>query len=364
MSKFIVSAGGSGGHLFPAQALAQEFIKRGHSVQLMTDSRANDFAADFPAEKVHVIPSATPNFRRPIKALEAGISILQGIAKSRRILKKEDPDAVIGFGGYPTFPPLIAATLRGIPTILHEQNAVLGRANRATARFADIIALSFDRTKYADKFEDKCTVTGNPVREVVHEMAGVPYPAIDPDGPINVLVTGGSHGARVFSDMLPGAMMNIPDELRQRIRLVQQCREEDLKRVTAVYAETRLNVELAPFFKDLPRRISRSHLVICRSGASTIFELARIGRPGIYVPLPGSLDQDQLHNAKNMVDVGGGVILEQGTLSPHLLAKELTIILSDPEKLKNMAANAKKLSLHDAVQKLASVAEQAANEEE
>lgn len=364
MSKFVVCAGGSGGHLFPAQALAQELKRRGHSVQLMTDRRANSFVADFPAEKTHIIPAATPNFRDPAKAFQAGISILQGIVKARGILKKEDPDAVIGFGGYPTFPPLIAATLRGIPTVLHEQNAVLGRANRATARFADIIALSFDKTKYSEKFEEKCIVTGNPVRDVVHEAAKIAYPQLDDDGPINVLVTGGSQGAQVFSDMLPGAMMNIPDELRKRIRLVQQCRQDDMKRATAVYAETRLNVELAPFFKDLPRRIAKSHLVICRSGASTVFELATIGRPGLYVPLPGSLDQDQLHNAQNMVDVGGGIILEQSTLSPYSLAKELTIILSDPEKLKSMAQNAKKLCLQNAVQKLALVAEDAANEEE
>jgi len=364
MSKFIVSAGGSGGHLFPAQALAHELKRRGHSVQLMTDKRANNFVADFPAEKTHIIPAATPNLRKPAKAFQAGISILQGIAKAHGILKKEDPDAVIGFGGYPTFPPLIAATLRGIPTVLHEQNAVLGRANRATARFADIIALSFDKTKFSEKYEGKCVVTGNPVRDVVFEAAKKPYPVLEEDGPLHVLVTGGSQGAQVFSDMLPGAMMNIPDQLRQRIRLVQQCRQEDMKRATSVYAETRLNVELAPFFKDLPRRIANSHLVICRAGASTVFELAQIGRPGVYVPLPGSLDQDQLHNAQNMVDVGGGVILEQGTLSPHLLAKELTIILSDPEKLKTMAQNAKKLSLQNAVQQLAQVAENAANEEE
>jgi len=363
MSKFVVSAGGSGGHLFPAQALAQELARRGHSVQLMTDRRANNFVADFPADKTHIIPAATPNFRAPAKAFQAGISILQGISKAHGIFKMEDPDAVIGFGGYPTFPPLIAATLRGVPTVLHEQNAVLGRANRATARFADIIALSFEKTMHADKFDSKCIVTGNPVRDAVHEAAQIPYPDLGDEGPINLLVTGGSQGAQVFSDMLPGAMMNIPDELRKRIRLVQQCREEDMKRVTSVYAETRLNVELAPFFKDLPRRIANSHLVICRAGASTVFELARIGRPGCYVPLPGSLDQDQLHNAQNMVDVGGGLILEQGTLSPHSLAKELTIILSDPENLKTMAQNAKKLCLQNAVQKLALVAENAANEE-
>ncbi|WP_299349020.1 undecaprenyldiphospho-muramoylpentapeptide beta-N-acetylglucosaminyltransferase [uncultured Maritalea sp.] len=364
MSKFIVSAGGSGGHLFPAQALAHELMRRGHTVQLMTDKRANSFVAEFPAEKTHIIPAATPNLRAPAKAFQAGISILQGIAKAYGILKREDPDAVIGFGGYPTFPPLIAATLRGVPTVLHEQNAVLGRANRATARFADIIALSFDMTKFAEKFEDKCIVTGNPVRDLVVEAAKKPYPALHDDGPINVLVTGGSQGAQVFSDMLPGAMMNIPDQLRSRIHLVQQCRADDLKRATAVYAETRLNVELAPFFKDLPRRIANAHLVICRAGASTIFELAQIGRPAIYVPLPGSLDQDQLHNAQNMVDVGGGVILEQGNLSPHLLATELTKILCDPEKLKTMAQNAKKLSTQDAVAKLALVAQDAANEEE
>ena len=363
MSKFMVVAGGTGGHLFPAQALANELQKRGHTVHLVTDNRANNFAADFPAEKTHIVPSATPNLRNPLQTAEASLTILQGIAKSYTLMKKEEPDAVIGFGGYPTFPPLIAASLRGIPTVLHEQNAVMGRANRATARFADKIALSFPTTKYADKYEAKCVLTGNPLRDIVLQVANKPYPAIDDDGPINVLVTGGSQGAQVFSDMLPGAMLNIPDELRNRIRLVQQCREDDLKRATSVYADSRLNVELAPFFKDLPRRIANSHLIICRAGASTIAEIAAIGRPAVYVPLPGSLDQDQLHNAKNIVDVEGGWILEQGTLSPHSLATELTKILVDTDRLRVMAGNAKKAGRPDAVVNLANIAEQSAQEE-
>jgi UDP-N-acetylglucosamine--N-acetylmuramyl-(pentapeptide) pyrophosphoryl-undecaprenol N-acetylglucosamine transferase len=363
MSKFMVVAGGTGGHLFPAQALANELIKRGHTVHLVTDKRANNFADDFPAEKVHVVPSATPKLRNPLQTAEACLTILQGIAKSGRIFKKEQPDAVIGFGGYPTFPPLIAASLRGIPSILHEQNAVLGRANRATARFADKIALSFPETKYADKYQNKCQLTGNPIREMVLKVADTPYPALDDEGPINLLVTGGSQGAQIFSDILPGAMMNMPDQLRNRIRLVQQCREDDLKRATSVYAESRLNVELAPFFKDLPRRIANAHLVICRAGASTIAEIAAIGRPAIYVPLPNSLDQDQLNNARNIEAVNGGWILQQDTLSPHSLATELTKILADPATLQKTAENAKKAGRASAVLKLADIAETAAQEE-
>ncbi|MGJ8528150.1 undecaprenyldiphospho-muramoylpentapeptide beta-N-acetylglucosaminyltransferase [Maritalea sp.] len=363
MSKFILVAGGTGGHLFPAQALANELIRRGHKVQLMTDRRANNFADDFPADKVHIIPAATPNLRSPVKTFQAGVTILQGLAKAYGVLKKEDPDAIIGFGGYPTFPPVLGASLLGIPSVLHEANSVLGRANRALARFADIVALGFTKTKYAEKFSEKCVMTGNPVRDQVFEAAKKPYPAIDDQSPIHLLVTGGSQGAQIFSDVLPGAMMNLPDELKNRIRLVQQCRQEDMKRATSVYAENRLNVELAPFFKDLPRRISNAHLVICRSGASTIAEMSVIGRPGIYVPFPGSVDQDQLHNAQNMVEADAGVIIEQSTLSPLSLAKELTIILSDEQKLQKMAMNAKTLGMHDAVQQLAKVAEKAAQEE-
>jgi len=360
MSTYMLIAGGTGGHLFPAQALAQELVRRGHNVQLMTDARARTYAKDFPADKMHIIPSATPSLRNPIKAFQAGITILQGIAKSRAVLKKEKPVAVIGFGGYPTFPPFLAAKMLGIPGVLHEANSVLGRANRALARFSKVVALGFEKTRYSDTYATKCIFTGNPVRDVVHEVAKTPYPTIDDESPIYITVTGGSQGAQVFSDMLPGAVINLPDQLRARIRLVQQCRQDDLKRATAVYAETRLNVELAPFFPDLPRRISKSHLVICRSGASTVAEMSIIGRPGLYVPFPGSIDQDQKHNAQNMVDAGAGKILDQGTLSPNSLATELTIMLSDPETLKSMAANAKIVGLIDAVQRLAIAAENAA----
>jgi UDP-N-acetylglucosamine--N-acetylmuramyl-(pentapeptide) pyrophosphoryl-undecaprenol N-acetylglucosamine transferase len=357
MKRFMLMAGGTGGHLFPAMALAQELQRRGHAVELMTDHRVDSYGGDFPAEAVHIIPSATPSLRNPLKFVTGGLTILRGIAVAWRRLGKSRPDCVVGFGGYPTFPPFIAASLLGIPGILHEQNAVMGRANRALVRFADMLALSFARTKFADGRALEQVLTGNPVRDRVRTVAGEPYPALDGDSPIRLVVFGGSQGARAISDIVPAALAGLAEPLLRRLQVVQQCRADDLDRVAEVYRQARINVELATFFTDLPERIARSHLVIGRSGASTIAELTVLGRPAILVPLPGAIDADQKHNAQVMAAAGAGWVLEQATLSPQSLGTALTQLLSEPAKLSAAAAAARSLGQPRAVEKLADLAE-------
>lgn len=297
MTKFMLMAGGTGGHLFPAMALAQELIRRGNTVELMTDHRVETYGADFPAGQIHIVPSATPSGKNPLVMAGAAFRIVGGIAIAFGKLRASKPDCVIGFGGYPTFPPFIAANLLGIPGILHEQNAVMGRANRALGRFADILAMSFANTKFADAQNLEKVLTGNPVRDRVRVAAATAYPALTSDSPIRLVIFGGSQGAKALSDIVPAAVALVPDAIRHRLQIVQQCRAEDLDRVAEVYRQAKVNVELAAFFGDLPERISRSHLVIARSGASTIAEVTVLGRPAILVPLPGAIDADQKNNA-------------------------------------------------------------------
>ncbi len=357
MSKFVLIAGGTGGHLFPAMALAQELTRRGHEVHLATDKRVKAYGGDFPASRTHIIAAATPSLHHPVKFIAAGFTIVRGIMSAFVMLGRVRPDCVVAFGGYPCFPPFVAASLRSIPGILHEQNAVLGRANRALARFAKVLATQFETTKGAEKFSLEKVVTGNPVRDQVQEAAAIPYPEISDAAALNLLIFGGSQGARVFSDLVPKAIAKLPPELKKRLRIVQQCRPEDLERVTKFYAAAHVNVELATFFADLPERMAAAHLVVARAGASTIAELAVLGRPAILVPLPGSLDQDQRANATMMQRAGGGWLYEEDTLSPQSLGKRLEALFADPKRLQTAARDAKKLGRPDAVKKLADVAQ-------
>jgi UDP-N-acetylglucosamine--N-acetylmuramyl-(pentapeptide) pyrophosphoryl-undecaprenol N-acetylglucosamine transferase len=357
MKTFVLMAGGTGGHLFPAMALAQELARRGHRVELMTDHRVESYGADFPASAIHIVPSATPSLSNPIKFVGGGLKILRGMAVAFGKLRAIKPDCVIGFGGYPTFPPFLAANFQGIPGILHEQNSVMGRANRALARFADVLAMSFATTKFADTFSLEKVVTGNPVRDRVRAVSGVPYPAVTVDGPIRLVIFGGSQGAKALSDVVPEAIALVPEAIRQRLQIVQQCRSEDLDRVAEVYRRGKVNVELAAFFTDLPERISQAHLVIGRSGASTIAELTVLGRPAILVPLPGALDADQKNNALVLEAAGGGWLADQATLSPQSLGTRLTDLLTDPATLTKAAAAARSLGQPRAVEKLADIAE-------
>lgn len=363
MSTFVLMAGGTGGHLFPAMALAQELRRRGHDIQLMTDHRVSSYGDAFPARDVFVVPSATPSVRNPLKFAAAAFTILWGVTVAFGRLGGRRADVVVGFGGYPVFPPFLAARLRGIPGILHEQNAVMGRANAALARFARMLALSFPKTARTEPYASKCVVTGNPVRDRVREaVAAVPeYPALEPDGPLRVLVFGGSQGARAFADLVPPAVATLPPELRARLRISQQCRPEDLDRVAEAYRQARVNVELAPFFDDLPMRMAQSHLVVSRAGASTIAELCVVGRPAILIPLPGSIDADQKNNALVMEAAGGAWVAEQATLSPQSLGTRLNSLFGEPETLRQAASAARSLGRPDAVERLADLAEQLAS---
>ena len=360
MSRFVLMAGGTGGHLFPAMALAQELRRRGHDIQLMTDHRVEAYGGDFPASATHIVPSATPSVRNPVRFLMAGAKIAWGICVAYFDLGGIRPDAVVGFGGYPVFPPFMAASIRRIPGVLHEQNAVMGRANRALAKRASVIGVSFPKTLKAEAFADRTVVVGNPVRDRVRAAARTPYPVLEAEGPIQVLVFGGSQGARVFADLVPPVIAELPQELRSRLRISQQCRPEDLDRVAETYRRAKVNVELAPFFDDLPERMAASHLVVSRSGASTVAELTAIGRPAILVPLPGAIDADQKNNALVMEAAGAGWIAEQATLTPQSLGTRLASLLSDPATLVAAAAAARSLGQPDAVVNLADVVERLA----
>jgi UDP-N-acetylglucosamine--N-acetylmuramyl-(pentapeptide) pyrophosphoryl-undecaprenol N-acetylglucosamine transferase len=348
-------AGGTGGHLFPAMALAEELRRRGHEIHLMTDHRVTGYGDRFPATKTHIVPSATPSVRDPLKFVTAGVRIVGGIAVAWSKLRRIGADAAVGFGGYPVYPPFVAARVAGIPGVLHEQNAVMGRANRALARFARILALSFEKTMHTEQYAEKSRLVGNPVRDRVRVVAGTPYPEIADT--LRLLVFGGSQGARAFADLVPPAIAELPPDLRGRLQVTQQCRPEDLDRVAEAYRKAKVNCELQAFFDDLPERMAQSHLVIARAGASTIAELTVIGRPAILVPLPGSLDADQKNNALLIDAAGGGWLAEQATLSPHSLGTRLAQLLGSPQTLQKAAAAAKSLGRPDAVERLADIAE-------
>jgi UDP-N-acetylglucosamine--N-acetylmuramyl-(pentapeptide) pyrophosphoryl-undecaprenol N-acetylglucosamine transferase len=360
MSVIVLMAGGTGGHLFPAMALAQELRRRGHVIHLMTDERVAGYGDNFPATQTHIVPSATPSISNPLKLVLALAKLGWGTVVAWQMLGGVKADAAVGFGGYPTVPSFLAGRLRGVPGILHDSNAVLGRANHALARFANVLALSFAKTARIEGFEQKVALTGNPVRDRVCAVANAPYPPLGAGEPIRLLVFGGSQGARAFADLVPPAIALLPPELRSRLRLVQQCRAEDLDRVAEAYRQAKVNVELAPFFTDLPEKMAQSHLVISRSGASTIAELCVIGRPAILVPLPGAIDADQKVNALVLDGAGGGWIAEQSTLSPPILAERLKSLLAAPETLARAAVIAKSLGRPDAVALLADLAEKLA----
>jgi UDP-N-acetylglucosamine--N-acetylmuramyl-(pentapeptide) pyrophosphoryl-undecaprenol N-acetylglucosamine transferase len=355
----LLAAGGTGGHLFPAAALAQELARRGYTVELATDIRAEKYGVEFPARAIHRIPSATLTSRNPFAVGMTFSRLGIGYFGALRLLKRIEPLAVIGFGGYPTLPPIIAARTLKIPTAIHEQNAVMGRANRLLSRFVDKIALSFKPTKLlrADA-EAKARVTGTPVRDAVLAYRDVAYVPPDASGRLLLLVFGGSQGAHFFSQAMPPALQLLPEEMRQRVMVVQQAREEDLDQLRAAYKKAGIAVHLAPFFRDLPERIAKSHLVIARAGASTVAELMAIGRPCLLVPLPHALDNDQLENATRLEQGGGGWCVGQKELTDQCLAQELERLFASPGLLAKAAGKAKAMAETDAVRKLADLAEE------
>lgn len=351
----LLAAGGTGGHLFPAEALAHELKARGWAVHLATDDRAGRYAGSFPADKVHAISSSTIGSRNPIAVLRAFWSIWRGVRQASAVISAIKPAVVVGFGGYPTLPPLYAATRRNVRTIIHEQNAVMGRANKALAARATAIAGGF--LKAAGPYAAKIFETGNPVRPAALEAARQPFAAPAENGPVNLLVFGGSQGARYFSDTVPEAVALLPEALRKRLRLTQQARPEDEARVRERYRELGVTADVSPFFSDLPARMAAAHLVISRAGASTVLELSIIGRPALLVPLPHALDDDQGHNASILVDVGAAVMRRQPDLDAATMANELAQLVDSPERLINMAEAAKSVGKADATRLLADLAE-------
>jgi UDP-N-acetylglucosamine--N-acetylmuramyl-(pentapeptide) pyrophosphoryl-undecaprenol N-acetylglucosamine transferase len=355
-SPIVVAAGGTGGHLFPAEALAGALVKRGWPVHLVTDGRAEKYGEAFSPGTVHRIRSAT-FAGGAVDRLKAGAKLGIGLGEAFLLMRRTKPAVCVGFGGYPTVPPVLAASLAGVPTIIHEQNAVLGRANKFLASRVTAIAAGTGRVRLTEAEKARMTETGNPVRPAVREASTIPFPPHGDGDRLNLLIFGGSQGARYLSEVVPPALALLEPALLARLAVTQQCRPEDLDGVRAAYEKLGLTADLSPFFRDLPARIAGSHLMISRAGASTVAELAAIGRPAIMVPLPHALDHDQHANAAILADVGGGWTIRQEELTPERLAIELKHLFSRPERLAKAAAAAKAVGRLDAAEKLADLVE-------
>lgn len=358
--KILLAAGGTGGHLFPAEALAHELIERGWSVELVTDDRANRFSGEFPA-KINAVSSATFASRNPVSLLRSLLKIWAGFKQSTALINRLKPSLVVGFGGYPTLPPLFAATRRNVPTLIHEQNAVMGRANKALASRVSAIAGGF--LEPSGQYKSKIVQTGNPVRPAVLDAAKIAFQQPAENGEFRLLVFGGSQGAQFFSQAIPQALALLPDEQRKRIRLVQQARKDDEQQVRDTLAKLGVNAEVSPFFTDMAARIAAAHLVISRSGASTVSEIAAIGRPSILIPYPHALDHDQAANAAALASNGGAEVHKQSELSPERLAKLIGERMVSPEKLAETASAAKAAGRPEATRLLADLAESIASGE-
>jgi UDP-N-acetylglucosamine--N-acetylmuramyl-(pentapeptide) pyrophosphoryl-undecaprenol N-acetylglucosamine transferase len=350
----LLAAGGTGGHLFPAEALGVELIKRGLRVRLATDARALRYSGLFSKDMIDVVPSETVRSRNPVSLARTAMMLGYGTVVALNLVRRLKPAAVVGFGGYPTVPPLMAARWLGVPGIIHDANAVLGRANRFLSSRVDAVATSLPGVLDRDpSLAAKTTTVGTPMRPAILAAAAVPFATPEPNGPLRVLVVGGSQGARVMSDIVPGAIERLEPVLWSRLILTQQVREEDMARVRAVYDRLKINAELAPFFGDLPAKLASSHLVISRSGAGTVAELAAIGRPSILVPLPGAIDQDQFANAGVLSQANGALRIPQTEFTPDRLAAEISALAAEPARLTAMATSARRVGRLDAAERLA-----------
>lgn len=357
----VIAAGGTGGHFFPAEALASELIARGHRIALMTDARSGGLqSAVFAGHETFMLRGAGIAGRGALRAGQAALALAAGTAQARTILARLDAAVIVGFGGYPCVAPVLASrmTLRRPAIVLHEQNAVLGRANRALVRFADRLALGMAATTRLPP-SIAAVVTGNPVRPAIRALAGLGYAPPNVDGPIRLLITGGSQGARVFSDAMPQAIALLPESLRVRLRIMQQCRPEDLDRVRAAYAAQGVDAELAAFFPDMAARLAAAHFVVARAGAGTVAELCVAGRPALLVPLPGSIDQHQAENAK----ASGADVLRQAEFeaNPQPLADALAARLPYPALLAERAEFVARAGIPDAAARLANLVEHMAH---
>ena len=347
----VLAAGGTGGHMFPAEALAGALIARNIRVALLTDQRGQAFSETLPSVEVHRIrASRLPRYT--LDRLRAVIEMGLGGLEARRLLRRLDPSVVVGFGGYPSIPTVFAASLARIPIVLHEQNALLGRANRRLASRARAIATSFAKVTHIPATA-RTILTGNPVRPSILAVRDIPYAEPTADGPLSILVTGGSQGARIFSETLPAAMALLPPKLKARLKIVQQCRPEDIDAVTADYRAADIDAELSTFFNDVPARLSACHLAITRSGASTVAELGVAGRPSILVPYPFATDDHQTANAEAFAQSGGGWVVSQRILTPKLLADRIAGLAAHPDTLARAAEAARQEGRPDAADSFA-----------
>lgn len=354
----VLAAGGTGGHIFPAEALANELTSRKHKVVLVTDARREQYT--FTKQNnmdVYVVSSASPGggIKGKIKAVP---SILVGILQAVKLLKKIKPDVVVGFGGYPSFPTMIASYWLKIPSVIHEQNSVLGRVNRILSCSAKKIATSFEKVSHIKKCDQKKVVmVGNPVRPNIKAVREVSYPELKDSENLHILVTGGSQGAAIFSEIVPTAIASLPDAIKSRIRIDQQCRPEDIEKVRAIYKKENISADLASFFNDMPSRLAACHLLICRSGASTISEVTVTGRPAIFIPYMYAMDDHQTSNARALADKGAGFIVPQNIARADVIAEHIKNFFSKPDVLIQTALNAFEMGLPDADKRLADLVE-------
>lgn len=354
---YVLAAGGTGGHLLPAFALAVELERRGHHVALVTDDRGAKIPGKPAFMPAHVLPAGRLG-KNPLTLLKGLRAIWAGRAMALRLFESFEPSCVIGFGGYPAFPALIAAQSAGIPTVIHEQNAVLGRVNRLLAKRVNAIATSYHEVDRLDpKLWGKVHLVGNPVRPEVLALRSEPFPEFTEEGLFRVLVTGGSQGASVLSEVVPDGLAMLPPALRHRLQVTQQCRAEDLEAVRARYAAHQIPAELGTYFEDMAGRLAEAHLFIGRAGASTIAELTAVGRPAILVPLPIATDDHQAANTREIVAAGGARAIRQTGFTPKELAKQIQALAMHPEALGNAAHAAWNCGLPNAVEDLADLVE-------
>lgn len=357
----VLAAGGTGGHLFPAQALAEVLRARGWRIVLATDERGALYADKFPAEQRLALDAAT--FKRGDMAgmIGAGLTIAKGVGQASNAFKQLEPAIVVGFGGYPSLPALIAALTTKRATLIHEQNAVLGRVNRLLAPLVDQVACAFPTLEKATpKVKAGAVVVGNPIRPEIRALYDQPYEPPEAGAEIRILITGGSQGARLLSELVPQAISKLPDDLRFRLKIQQQTRRESLEGARQVYKDALVDAEIAPFFRDMAGRLGAAHLVIGRAGASTCCELAVAGRPSILVPLAIAMDDHQRFNAKLLTEAGGAEAAPETVLTVEVLSAALTKLLNDPVRLARMAQGARSVAAPDAAERLADLVEKTA----
>ena len=354
---YLLTAGGTGGHMMPAHALAAELMGRGHTVALVTDERGARIPGLFDGVPTHVLPAGRVS-KRPLELLKAANAVRIGRSSGLALIREERPAAVVGFGGYPALPSILAARALSVPVVLHEQNAVLGRVNRLLARSAVALATSAPNTRRVPRsVAARVTLVGNPVRDEVLALRDRPYPAPDTDGPFRVLVTGGSQGASVLSDVVPDGLGMLPEHFRLRLQVVQQVREDELEAVRQRYRTLGVPAMVATYLSDLPDHLARAHLVIGRAGASTVSELTAAGRPAILIPLPSATDDHQTANARELVAAGGARSIAQSAFRPKELARQMQALGLAPDTLAAAAARARACGRPDATRRLADLVE-------